>query len=131
MKKIVFTLVTLCFMAISATVAAQDEKIKEKEKQRIEIERKIKEIDEKKQSQEIIIRKKGDKDAKITVEINGDNVTINGKPLSEFNDENLTVNKRKMTIAGNNMAMGFENMSKGFENMAKGFWIQCVRNQMK
>ena len=126
MKKIVFTLVTLCFMAISATVAAQDEKIKEKEKQRIEIERKIKEIDEKKQSQEIIIRKKGDKDAKITVEINGDNVTINGKPLSEFNDENLTVNKRKMTIAGNNMAMGFENMSKGFENMAKGFDLKHV-----
>jgi len=47
-----------------------------------------------KESQEIIIRKKGDKDAKITVEISGDKVTINGKPLAEFKDDHGKGNQR-------------------------------------
>lgn len=51
-----------------------------------------------KESQEIIIRKKGDKDTKITVEIKGDKVTINGKPLSEFKDDEITINKRNIII---------------------------------
>lgn len=54
--------------------------------------------DKKKETQEIIIRKKGDKDANITVQINGDNVLINGKPLSEFKDGEITINNRKMSI---------------------------------
>ena len=44
--------------------------------------------------QDIIIRKKGDKVAKTTIVIDGDNVTINGKPLDEFNSEGLTIIKR-------------------------------------
>lgn len=44
---------------------------------------------------EIIIRKKGDKDTKVTVEIHGDDVIVNGKPLSDFEDENITVRKRR------------------------------------
>ena len=47
---------------------------------------------------EIIIRKKGDKDAKITVEISGDKVTINGKPLAEFKDDEATINRRNIII---------------------------------
>lgn len=50
------------------------------------------------ESEEIIIRKKGDKDAEIKVFISGDQILINGKPLVEFKDDNITVNKRKVII---------------------------------
>lgn len=44
--------------------------------------------------EEIILKKKGDKDVKMTIEINGDDVKINGKPMSEYNDDNVKVDKR-------------------------------------
>lgn len=61
----------------------------------------------KEQSEEIIIRKKGDKDTRITLEITGDKVLINGKPLAEFNEDGLTINKRKIIIKeGDHFAFG-------------------------
>jgi serine protease Do len=87
MNKLLLSAAALGFIAFAQQANAQDEKANEKEK---------------KQSQEIVIHKKGDQDAKITVEINGDKVTINGKPLSEFKDDNITVNKRKITVVGRN-----------------------------
>ena len=53
------------------------------------------------ESEEIIIRKKGDKDVNIRLEITGDKVLINGKALVEFKDDNITVNKRKVIIRDN------------------------------
>lgn len=85
MKKFVFTAAALCFAAFTTTLSAQNDKGEKGEK-------------EKKQTQEIIIRKKGEKDTKITVEIKGDAVTINGKPLSEFKDDEVTVNRRNIII---------------------------------
>jgi serine protease Do len=41
--------------------------------------------------QELVIKKKGDKKSKITIEINDGNVKVNGKPLSEFNSDELSV----------------------------------------
>ncbi len=93
MKKLLLFAAVLGFITISDTVKAQDEKENNKEK---------------KESQEIIIRKKGDKDAKITVEINGDKVTINGKPLSDYKDDNITINKRKITVWDHNGNKSFE-----------------------
>src|ERR1700761_2895556 len=46
--------------------------------------------------QEIIIRQKTDKDAKVTVEIKDGELFINGKPASEYEDGNLVVTKRKV-----------------------------------
>jgi serine protease Do len=46
--------------------------------------------------QEIIIRQKTDKDAKITVEIRNGELFINGKPASEYEDGNLVISKRKL-----------------------------------
>ena len=46
---------------------------------------------ESKSQKEIIIRKKTDADAKVTIEINGENIRVNGKPLSEFDDKNIDV----------------------------------------
>lgn len=43
----------------------------------------------------IIIKPKGNADSKFTVEIKGDNVTINGKPLSEFKNDDISIIRRK------------------------------------
>ena len=43
---------------------------------------------------EIIIKRKGDKDSKVTVEIKNGDLLINGKPADEFEDDNLSVRKR-------------------------------------
>jgi len=88
MKKFVFTAAAICFAAFTTTLTAQDDKGDKGEKGE----------KDKKQTQEIIIRKKGEKDTKITVEIKGDAITINGKPLSEFKDDEITVNRRSVTI---------------------------------
>jgi len=87
MKKLLLFATVLGFVGLSHTAIAQDEKETDKSKEKA-----------KKESQEIVIRKKGDKDTKIIVEINGDKVTINGKPLSEFKDDDITINKRNVTI---------------------------------
>lgn len=88
MKKFVFTAALICFAAFSTTISAQDDKGLKGDKG----------DKGSKESQEIIIRKKGDKDTKITIEVKGDKVTVNGKPLSEFKDDEITINKRNITI---------------------------------
>jgi serine protease Do len=49
---------------------------------------------------EIIIRQKGDKDTKITLEIKIGEYFINGTPLEKFDDQNVIVEKRE--ISGDN-----------------------------
>lgn len=70
-------------LMLSQPVAAQDDKEKDKDKDKL------------KQYDEIIIRKKSDKDGKVTVEIKDGQVIVNGKPLEDYDDENLSVRKRK------------------------------------
>ncbi|CAN5749105.1 hypothetical protein BH11BAC3_BH11BAC3_14750 [soil metagenome] len=60
-----------------------------------------------KETQEIIIRKNGDKEMNLKVEINGDSISVNGKPLSEYKDDDVTINKRKMIIRDGNKNMTF------------------------
>jgi serine protease Do len=86
MKKLLFAFLPWLFTAFSYKVMAQDEKPK----------------NDKKESQEIIIRQNGDKDAEIVVQIKGDKVLINGKPLAEFKDDEITVNKRKVIVRDGN-----------------------------
>jgi len=50
--------------------------------------------DKVKSDEEIIIRKKTDKDTKITIEIKDGQIFINGKPADEYNDDNLSIRKR-------------------------------------
>lgn len=50
-------------------------------------------------NEEIIIKRKGDKDTKLTIEIKGDDITVNGKPLDEFDDDNIVIKKgRSSTV---------------------------------
>lgn len=44
--------------------------------------------------EEIVIRKKSDRDIKVTVEVKDGQVFINGKPADEFSDDNVTVRKK-------------------------------------
>jgi len=43
----------------------------------------------------IVIRPKTDADTKLTIEIKGDNVTINGKPLSEYKNDDINISRHK------------------------------------
>lgn len=51
---------------------------------------------EKKDGEVITIIRKGDKSEKVVVEINGDKVTVNGKPVEEFEGDNVTVKRGKL-----------------------------------
>jgi serine protease Do len=82
MKKTVITLTAA--LAITTFAFAQEEK---------------KPTENKKETSEIIIRKDGEKETKITVQIDGDNIMVNGKPMVEFNDDGVKIIKRKMMIA--------------------------------
>ena len=64
-------------------IHAQDEKEKEKA--------------DKKEVEQIIITRKGDSKDKVTVEINGDKVTVNGKPIEDLkgDESGITVNRHK------------------------------------
>lgn len=48
-----------------------------------------------KDREEIIIKRKNDKDSKVTIEIKNGKVLINGKPADEFEDDNFSVRKLK------------------------------------
>jgi serine protease Do len=47
---------------------------------------------------EIIIKRKNDKNAKVTVEVKDGAIMVNGKPLAEFEDENISVRKKKVMV---------------------------------
>ncbi|MEI2740514.1 MAG: hypothetical protein V9F01_17205 [Chitinophagaceae bacterium] len=65
-----------------------------------------KEVKEKKDVQQIIITRKGDKDEKVVVEIKGDKVTVNGKPLEDFKgkDGDISVQLNKLKDLGSLLA---------------------------
>lgn len=44
-------------------------------------------------NEEIIIKKKTDKDTKVTIEIKDGDVKVNGKPIDEFDDDNIVIRK--------------------------------------
>ncbi|MBP6431381.1 MAG: PDZ domain-containing protein [Ferruginibacter sp.] len=96
-----------------------DGKVKKLQLEKSEIDEKVKKI---KQRQEIIIRSKGDNNKKVTVEINGDKITINGKPVAEFKDDDITINKRNITIFDGKERMPFDmnDMEVLFDGPMKG-----------
>src|ERR1044072_4773377 len=80
-------------LLLSQPLAAQD-KEKDKDKSKAS------------ENEEIIIKRKGDKDTKLTIEIKGDDITINGKPLAEFNDEDVVVRKQRSLYAPHSIFRG-------------------------
>lgn len=51
-----------------------------------------------KEYDEIVIKRKGDKDSKVTVEIKDGQVFVNGTPVKNFNDDNVSVRIKSMKI---------------------------------
>ena len=88
-------------LMLSQPLAAQDNKDKDKEKSK----------DKLKQYDEIIIRKKSDKDSKVTVEIKDGEVTVNGKPIEDYEDDNVSIRKRKSGVIVADARSPFRNNS--------------------
>ena len=104
MKKIMFAFFPWLFIMFGYKAMAQDDMVKRKADK------------EKKEAEEIVIRKKGDKDVNINVQINGDKITINGKPLSEYKNDDVTVNRRKTIVRNadeNVFAFGGDDFGNG------------------
>lgn len=96
MKKVfrkfpVFVIAALLMMP--ASLMAQNDKSDQDNNGDKEMKDKMK---EKQDVQVITITRKGDKDQKTTVEINGDNITVNGKPIDDLKDGDVSVRVNKI-----------------------------------
>ncbi|MFZ1529436.1 MAG: PDZ domain-containing protein [Ferruginibacter sp.] len=80
--------------------------------------------EQKNETQEIIIRKKGDKDKVITLQFSDDKVMINGKPLVEFNDDEISVNNRKIVISGKKLERDLDDMMKELDVQLRNMDIE-------
>ncbi|MFL5744057.1 MAG: PDZ domain-containing protein [Niastella sp.] len=84
------TAIAAVSLLLCQPLAAQDTKDKDKDKDKSKMN----------DNEEIIIKRKGDKDTKVTIEIKGDEVTVNGKPLEDFDDDNLVIKKGRTLYYG-------------------------------
>jgi len=87
MKRILprLSVVALATLLIApVAIHAQDEKDKDKDKS------------DKKDGEQIIITRKNVDQGKVTVVIDGDKVTVNGKPIEDLKDEDISVNRHKI-----------------------------------
>src|SRR6266513_2535444 len=89
MKLILSAAAIATLLIAPVAIHAQDEKEKEKS--------------DKKDVEQIIITRKGDNKEKVTVEINGDKVTVNGKPIEDLKEGDVSVNRHKFKTGTGNM----------------------------
>lgn len=82
-KKLSVFLFAVAFLAPASLLAQKEEKDKEKE------------VKEKKQTEQIIITRKGDGTEKMVIEIVGDKVTVNGKPIEDLKDGEVSVRRNR------------------------------------
>lgn len=81
---------------------AQDEKPEKTEKtEKTEKNEKYKKLEN---HDEIVIRKKSDKDTKVTLEIKDGQVYVNGKPIEDFEDDNIAIQKKKVPFYSYNFS---------------------------
>jgi serine protease Do len=90
MKKYLLSVAVAMVLCGFAATAQQTEKNPDaKPKKETGKDKKLKEYDE------IVIKRKDlDKDAKVTIEIKGDKVIVDGKPIEEYNDDELSIQQR-------------------------------------
>lgn len=106
MNKVFFAIMPWLFAAIGYKATAQ-------EVREIIVEGKEMPLTE---TREIIVRKKGDKNAIVSIEFKNDKVLINGKPLVEFKDDEISINNRKIVINGKSMG-SYDEMERQFKEM--------------
>lgn len=129
MKRIFIAAGILTLMTAPAGLFAQDDKEKKVEKEfRVEKDKDMKVIKDKQQTEEIVIRKNGDKEINLKVEINGDDIKVNGKPLSEFTDKDVTIDKRKIIIGKGDKRMTWNFSPEDAEAFGKNFGDNFSKN---
>lgn len=82
MSKITLFIIAMGFLLPASLYAQKSDKDKDEK--------------EKKEVKQIIITSKGDKDQKVVIEIKGDKVTVNGKPVDDYKDGDLKVKMNKI-----------------------------------
>jgi serine protease Do len=110
MKRIYLSLSAAAIAAlllVPASIHAQ-----EKDKAKEDKVKEDKQKTEKKEGQQIIITTKTDSKEKIVVEINGDKVTVNGKPIEDIKDGDISVNVHK--LKGYNSLMSYTHPDGAF-----------------
>ncbi len=107
MKKYVWALLAFASLLVTSSSFAQSD-VEKKEKEKVREAKKRAEADKAKEKaeaefelvedrrgdEEIIVRRKGDKNSKVTIEINGSDIKVNGKPIDQFDDENIAILRR-------------------------------------
>lgn len=90
MKQIIlkFSAAVIAALLFVPAINAQEDKVKEKEAPRKDVEH-------------ITITRKGDKNEKVTVVIEGDKITVNGKDIKDLKDGDITVSKSKLRSMNN------------------------------
>jgi serine protease Do len=83
-RKFSVFLFAVAFLAPASLLAQKEDKEKDKEAK------------EKKQSEQIIITRKGDGNEKMVIEIVGDKVTVNGKPVEDLKDGDVSVRRNRI-----------------------------------
>ncbi len=86
-RRIFSAFILAAALTVPASLLAQNEekeKVKEKEKKNVE---------------EIVIIRKGDKDQKVVVEFNGDKIIVNGTPIEDLKDGDITVRRNRIRDA--------------------------------
>jgi serine protease Do len=129
MKKVMIVAGMLALFTAPAMLQAQTgkkekaEKAEKKEKmEKVEKVEKVEKIEltekeeapARRETKEITIRQNGDKEVNLKVEIKGDDITVNGKPLAEYKDKDVIINKRKITVTDGKKSMTW-NMGPGQE----------------
>jgi serine protease Do len=71
---------------------------------------------------EIVIRHHGDKDAKVTIEIRNGEIFVNGKPASEYKDDNISISKRRFKTLNDAYGDGEAMTLTPFRNYNGGTW---------
>jgi serine protease Do len=104
MKKLINAVSFLSLMGLPFCINAQEATTEKKE---VEIATEKNVTPKIKETEEIVIRNKGGKDINLKVEINGDKITVNGKPLEDFKDTEVTIDKRKMIIRQGGKSLAF------------------------
>ena len=94
-SSLAFAIATACILTGSASMA-QDTKGENGEKgEKGEKGSKGDKAEKLRQYEELIIRKKTDNDGKVTIEIKDGEVTVNGKPLEDYESEDLSIRRGK------------------------------------
>jgi serine protease Do len=97
--------IAICVLLIQNATIAQDKEEEEKAKD------KMGEYDE-----IVIKRKDAGKDGKVTIEIKDGEVKVNGKPIDEYEDDNLSVRRKKALTYGLTRTSPFRSENFNFGN---------------